>query len=86
MVNFDQCEVETDGASLDLAVGTASKTWKNMYEADYQLLFNKVVFPPELLCGNKVDDYMITKFGLFDNELMTENVGLSGDGQSARGS
>ena len=57
-----------------------------MYDVDYKLLFNKHVFPPELLQGSKIDDYMIVKFGLFDNDLVTENIKLSADGQSPKGS
>ena len=79
-MNFDQCEVETTDEALNPAIGLASKAWNNMYDADYKLLFNKCVFPPELLCGSKVDDYMIVKYRLFDNDMVTENIILSGDG------
>lgn len=67
----------TSDSPLDPTVNSASKSWKNMYDADYRLLFNNVIFPPELLCGNKVDDYMIVKYHLFDNEMNTENCPLS---------
>lgn len=80
LVNFDQCEVETSDEALNPSVGTASKQWTHMYDADYKLLFNKYVFPPELLSGCKVDDYMIVKYKLFDNDMVTENIFLSGDG------
>ena len=51
-----------------------------MYDVDYKLLFNKHVFPPEVLSGSKIDDFMIVRYGLFDNDLITENIRLSGDG------
>ena len=79
MINFDQGEQETQptGQNINADVELAAKEWKHMYDADYNLLFNKIIFTPELLQGSKIGDHMIVKYGLFDEHLAAENIVLS---------
>lgn len=81
LINFDQCEVETaeaeNSGKLDQEIESAAKQWKHLYDPDFNLLFNPYLFPVELLQGYKVGDYMIIKYGLFDNELQPDNIVLS---------
>ncbi len=48
---------------------TLAKSWKHLYDADYELLFNPKLFPVEMLQGKEIGDYMTSKFDLFDHDL-----------------
>jgi len=41
------------------------------------LLFNSQIFPEEVLQGQALGDFMIVKYGLFDEHLTPENIVLS---------
>lgn len=54
-----------------------TKAWSHLYSPDLELLFNPKVFPMEVLKGDKVGDYYIVKYGLFDDTLQPHMVELT---------
>lgn len=55
MLNFDQTKVEAlelqNTGKIDLNIERAAKTWNNLYDPDYRLLFNPIVLPIEMFKG-----------------------------------
>ena len=55
----------------------SQKQWNHLYDPDYKLIFNDKIFPQELLRGNKVGEFFIVQYGLFDDQIKPENINLS---------
>jgi hypothetical protein len=63
-LNFD--EFNEEGPDSDKY---NSKTWSNLYDPEFSLLFNLKCFPEDLLQGDVVGDFCIHELHLFDRYL-----------------
>lgn len=64
LVNLDESEITQNDDTQE-----KSKAWNHLYSPNIELLFNQKVFPKEVLKGEKIGDYYIVKYGLFDETL-----------------
>jgi len=65
MINFDEMEGVQEGGEAE----SLAKSWKYLYDADFEILFNQIIFPEAILKGHLLGEYLIQKFELFDNDL-----------------
>jgi len=65
LLNFDELEEEAE---------QEAKGWKNLYDADYELLFNQKIFPIEMFKGKYIGEYMLQYYDLFDLNLEPKNI------------
>jgi len=80
LLNFDELEGRADDGVEEAE--QEAKTWKNLYDADYELLFNQKIFPIEMLKGKFIGDYMLQYYDLFDLNLEPKNICVRDHGES----
>ena len=72
MINLDESEIAENEDPQE-----KTKQWNHLYSPDIELLFNPKVFPKEVLHGEKIGDYYIVKYGLFDETLKPHMIELT---------
>lgn len=72
LLNFDEMEPRADDHTEEIE--QEAKTWKHLYDADYELLFNQRIFPIDMLRGKLIGEYMIQHYDLFDLNLEPQNI------------